>query len=124
MSRYEPIDNPQLDGDPAMEESGSRFPFRTAILRVNLDGMPHCRKFWRHIRRGTRPEVLHLMCLDSAIDRMLTDPIANPEAAVDVLVAEEFMNGACDVPGWLDAEPDDQPVRFIGPDEVAHELDP
>ena len=32
------------------------------------------------------------------------------------------MDGACDVPGWLDAAPDDQPGA-LGPDEVARELD-
>lgn len=55
---------------------------------------------------------------------MFEAPLGNPEAAVDVCIAEIFMNAACDVPDWLDSKPDDQPVRFIGPDQVADEIDP
>ena len=71
----------------------------------------------------TGREVIRLKCLADAIERMLEDPASRPEAAVDVRVAEHFMDDACDVPGWLDAAPDDQPVRLLGPDEVARELD-
>jgi hypothetical protein len=112
------------DSDAFDQAETARFPFTTAILRANLDGIPYHKKWWRHIRHGTSRKVIHLMCLHDAIERMLADPIENPEAAVDVLIAERFMNGACDVPGWEDADPDDQPVKFIGPDQVAHELDP
>ena len=65
-----------------------------------------------------------LMGVDDVTERMLEDPVANREAAVDATIAERFMNDACGVPGWEDADPGDRPVRFMGPPQVAHELAP
>ena len=108
--------------DPDDEEPAMRAPFRTAILRANRSASPACRRWWRGAPgdepRGHPPEVPGGRHRAEA-----GGPDKPPEAAVDVTVAER--------PPWTTRararvagrRPDDQPVRFLGPDEVARELD-